>query len=165
MFPTISERHGFGSLCFPSRFRKLPTCFRKLPTAVEIAAVVPFFAFYPSATMYGAGEKNPRFFDFFSYFFQPLENSRSRNPLGKTVCKGKIVFPKDPGSSDFQVVEKNREKIQKISGFFLRLRTSYHLDKMQRTGPQQQSQLQLEVSGKKVGSFRKRAGKHKEPVP
>ena len=79
MFPTISERHGTGSLCFPARFRKLPTCFRKLPTAVEIAAVVPFFAFYPSDMMYGAGEKNPRFFGFFLFFFQPLENPSSRD--------------------------------------------------------------------------------------
>ena len=60
----------------------------------------PFFAFSCSSTIYGAGEKNPRFFDFFSYFFGHFENRSSRAPLGKskfplqTVCKGNFDFPK-----------------------------------------------------------------------
>ena len=51
---------------------------------MEIGPGPPFFAFPCSSTVYGAGEKNPRFFEFFSYFCGHFENRSSRAPVGKT---------------------------------------------------------------------------------
>ena len=91
---------------------------------VEIGPGPPFFAFPCSSTIYGAGEKNPRFFDFFSYFWGHFEDRSSRDPVGKTkfplqtVYKGNFDFPKGPWELRFSRLPKKYEKNSKNPGFF-----------------------------------------------
>ena len=61
---------------FPKKGSISTNFYKKKGPKVEIDTGTPFFAFPCSSTIYGAGEKNP-------YFFEPLED-RSSRPLGET---------------------------------------------------------------------------------
>ena len=58
--------------------------YKKQCPKVEIGPGAWFFAFPSGSTMCGAGGKNPRFFEFFPYFFGNFENRSSRTPVGKS---------------------------------------------------------------------------------